>query len=363
MTWNEEIRKRLGYMIDLSNDSPAVDPTKKHDFVFLFDATSCNPNGDPDNDNLPRQDFETQKGIVTDVCLKRKIRDFVARTYQTEDHNNTELPFNLFVKQRGLLNKELRETAGLRGNTRDTIENNQRLVRSRYWDVRMFGAVLNVGTSDAPEDPLDGLVAEASVDSTPAPKINRETNKVKKVRSLNGGQCVGPVQIGFASSIESISPQLLSIVRNALVDSKIAGAERAENAMPGSKAYLPYGLYICKGHYSPGLDRDSLVTSLDLALLWNALRQMFELDLSAARPGGMCSLAAWVFSHDHRLGNYPSHRLFEHLQISRNPLGLGGESPARSYQDYTVEMKPIEKNLIRGVTQTTLYNDWDKDRV
>ena len=358
MNWNEELTKRLGYTLPLPENG-VVDPKKKHDFIFVFDATGCNPNGDPDNDNMPRQDFETSKGLVSDVCLKRKIRDFVGRAYETEQKNDGQ-GYDLFVKHRGLLTKELTETAATRKEgAKDDLDENQKLVRRRYWDVRMFGAVLTVGKKsvDAGE-PMEGQVSEAASGETKAPQVDKN-KKVVKSTILNGGQCVGPMQLGFAVSYEEIDPRLLSIVRDARVDNKekSPNSDTADSAMPGSKPYLPYGLYVCRGHYSPGLDRGELVESLDLALTWNALRQMFANDLSAARPGSMASLGGWVFTHDHRLSNYPSHKLFDHLSIKRNPEGPSKGGPARHYRDYIVTMQPLGEN-IKGVEVTELFNDW-----
>jgi len=355
MSWYKELAEKMGYMLELPEDSSVFDGQKKHDFLFLFDATNCNPNGDPDNDNLPRQDFESRRGLVTDVCLKRKIRDFVARVYGTERENPADKKgFYLYVKHRGLLREEHRETAA--GQKGISVEDAQKSFRERYWDIRMFGAVLSVGKEDAEEaEEMEGLTHQAEPEDTPAPKL-RKDKKVKKDFLLDGGQCVGPMQIGFAESKSDISPQALGIVRDARVSNPAESKElkTAVSAMPGAKPYLPYGLYECRGHYSPNLDKQGLVTRVDLALFWNALRKMFESDISSARPGAMNSVAGGVFTHEHRLGNHPAHRLFDQIGLKLNP----GVTHPRSYRDYTLEKWPKNGEVVKGVTFTTLFNDW-----
>lgn len=362
MSWYKELAEKMGYMLELPESSPVFEPQKKHDFVLLFEAKNCNPNGDPFNDNMPRQDFESHLGIVTDVCLKRKIRDFVARAYGTERLNPPDRRgFWLYVKHRGLLVNEHRETdAELRTKktTKLNIDEAQRGFRERYWDVRMFGAVLTVGKEAGEEgEEQEGLTAQAEPGDTPIPKVNKG-GKVKKNVLLNGGQCVGPMQIGFAETKSEISPQALEIVRDALVNPTDVKGGKADDtvaysAMPGSKPLLPYGLYECRGHYSPNLDRDGLLKPVDLALFWNALRKMFESDLSSARPGAMNSVAAGVFTHEHRLGNHPVHRLFERIALQLKP----SVTYPRSFRDYDLKW-PKDGQIVKGVTFTTLFNDW-----
>lgn len=358
MTWLKQLSERVGYLLEVPENSPVYDPTKRHDFIFFFDATNCNPNGDPYCDNMPRQDIENLRGLVTDVCLKRKIRDFVSRVYGTERSNPPDKEgFYLYVKHRGLLVNEHKETAQKYPN--GTIEENQKYMRKRYWDVRMFGAVLNVGKEAEEgqgEEPTQGQQKEAGAAQ------KRKEPKAKKDVLLNGGQCVGPMQLGLAESISEISPQMISIVRSALVnptDVKIGSKDdkEAASSMPGNKPYLPYALYDCRGHYSANLDKGGLVSPLDLALFWNALRQMFSDDLSSARPGSMKSLAAGVFSHEHRLGNYPAHKLFDLVKIDEKPELKEQKKSPRSFRDYNLIL-PKDGTIVKGVTFTTLFNDW-----
>lgn len=359
MSWYQELAEKIGYTLQLPESSPVFDPRKKHDFVFLFEAKNCNPNGDPDNDNTPRQDFESHRGLVTDVCLKRKIRDFMASVYGTERENpEGKEGFYLYVKHKGLLRNEHRETAG--GKKDIPIEEAQKMMRERYWDVRMFGAVLSVGKEDAEEaEEMEDLIQQAEPEDTPAPKLKKD-KKVKKDLLLDGGQCVGPMQIGFAESKSDISPQALGIVRDARVSNPAESKDVkiAVSAMPGAKPYLPYGLYECQGHYSPNLDRAGLVKPVDLALFWNALRKMFESDLSSARPGAINSVAAGVFTHEHRLGNYPVHKLFDGIDLKFEPNEPDVKYP-RSYHHYKLTW-PQDGQIVAGVTFTTLFNDWQK---
>lgn len=357
MSWYRELAGKMGYTLELPESSPVFDPQKKHDFVLLFEAKNCNPNGDPDNDNVPRQDFESHRGLVTDVCLKRKIRDFMARVYGTERENpEGKEGYYLYVKHKGLLRNEHRETAN--GKKDIPIEEAQKMMRQRYWDVRLFGAVLSVGKEDAEEaEEMEGLTQQAEPEDTPAPKIKKD----KKDLLLDGGQCVGPMQVGFAETKSEISPQALGIFRDALVNpTDVKGGKATDavaySAMPGSKPLLPYGLYECRGHYSPSLDKHGLVTQIDLALFWNALRKMFESDISSARPGAMNSVAAGVFTHEHRLGNYPAHRLFDRIELQFEPREPDVKYP-RSYRHYRLTW-PHDGKIVEGVTFTTLFNDW-----
>jgi CRISPR-associated protein Csd2 len=401
------LKDKLGYPLQVDDAGRVVfDPTKRHDFVFLFDATNCNPNGDPENDNMPRQDMESRMGFVTDVCLKRKLRRFVSALYGTE-RANKDGGMNLFAKYRGLLVKEKRAMRDivlkdlrtrldneLKGKSegeqqahlldlakewrlkdykptsdkdhqklleaelnRLDYEERQKYFRQEYWDVRMFGAVLTTGKERTPDEPEDSDSAAA----TPDPAANRP-RETERREVLNAGQCVGPMQFAYAVSVDEIVPGLVPISSCTLPDNKSAtdDSTEARSGTFGDKAGLPYALYLGTGHYSPGLDKHGVVTETDLALVWNGLRQLFNEDGSASRPGpgSMKALGAWVFTHEHRLGNYPVHKLFERISVSRRkPEDTDSLPPARCYQDYEVKInwKPGE---IPGVTLTSLYNDW-----
>ncbi|MCC6483385.1 MAG: type I CRISPR-associated protein Cas7 [Armatimonadetes bacterium] len=375
---NVHLSDRLGYALSLCEGHLVLDPTKRHDFFFIFDATRCNPNGDPDSDNMPRQDFETGQGLVSSGSLKRKLRDFMADLYGTSDVNDDKGRMNLYVKHRGLLKNEHQSVRKKHG--RGTTEENQKNMRDFFWDIRMFGGVLTVGKDDPASADLESSSDAGVEGETPSPKKLKQTGQVKKEDILNGGQCVGCVSIGMAETVEEIVPGLMSIVRTARTDNPKESIEqdKAVSSMPGSTAGMPYGLYRGTGQYFPTLDRFGQVTKDDLAVLWNGLRQMFQFSVSDARPAGsMKALAAWVFSHDHKLGNYPVHKLFELCVIRPSDGRLRtmkedeNTPPARHYRDYAVELA-WEKNgiwtapdgrLTRdgtaiGVTVTELYNDW-----
>jgi CRISPR-associated protein Csd2 len=379
---------RLGYAIDFPEDNVIFDPKKRHDFLFIFDATNCNPNGDPENDNMPRQDFESKMGLVSGPCLKRKLRDFMARLYGTEHENSSER-MNLYVKHRGLLKKEHRTVAEMlekKDLKNPTIDQAQKAMREFFWDVRMFGAVLSVGKDEVPEANSGDSTNTGSGGDKQTSTNDKKAGRAKKEYVLNGGQCVGCVSIGMAESINEISPGLMSIVRDARVENpnpstvKSDGERKAieiadkagiaSSSMPGNLPWMPYGLYLGTGHYSPKLDKDNLVTSEDLAVLWNGLRSMFDNDPSSARPAShIKALGAWVFTHDHILGNYPVHKLFELIE-PKVP------SSARHYKDCTVNLgwkkndgdwsldeksKKLHKSgKDIGVTVTELYNDWNE---
>jgi len=318
-------------------------------------------------------------GIVSGPCLKRKLRDLMARLYDTGRENRSER-MNLYVKHRGLLKNEHRTVADMlkkNGLEKPTVDQAQKAMRGFFWDIRMFGAVLSVGKDDAPETPkAEQRAASDSSQSTPSSGKDR-SGKAEKVDILNGGQCVGCVSIGMAESVDEISPGLMSIVRDARVDNPADSADekQAISAMPGNLPWMPYGLYRGTGHYSPNLDKDNLVQSEDLAILWNGLRRMFENDMSAARPANsMKPLAAWVFTHDHRLGNYPVHKLFELIRPEKSSARCC-DRPARCYQDYALELgwkkadsgwtlgensRLHKRGEDIGVTVTELYNDWNE---
>jgi CRISPR-associated protein Csd2 len=329
---------------------------------------------------MPRQDFESRMGLVSGPCLKRKVRDFMARLYGTERDNKTDR-MNLYVKHRGLLKNEHRTVAEMlekKGLKKPTTDQAQEAMRDFFWDVRMFGAVLTVGKDEAPQAPNTGDPTDSgSSQNTQAPSDNDRTGRAAKVDVLNGGQCVGCVSIGMAESIDEISPGLMPIVRDARVDNP-AGSEddkQAISAMPGNLAWMPYGLYLGTGHFSPKLDKHNLVQSEDLAVLWNGLRGMFENDPSSARPANhMKSLGAWIFTHDHPLGNYPVHKLFELIKVEKSSARCC-DGPARCYRDYNLSLRwkladsnwKLDENskLCKsgkdiGVTVTELYNDWDE---
>ncbi len=276
-----------------------TDPARRHDFVLLFDVTDGNPNGDPDGGNLPRTDPETMQGIVTDVCLKRKVRDYVTVASDNDvyvEHKGAALNAQHRKAFEGIGVEPKKATRQERDSARDKM-------CEYFYDVRMFGAVMTT--------------------------------------SVNAGQVRGPVQLTFARSVDPVLPQDISITRVAITTEE--DREKKETEM-GRKTLIPYGLYVARGFYSPQLAAQTGVTEEDLTLFWNALMNMWEFDRSAAR-GLMATQGLYVFTHESALGNAPAHKLFNRVRIER---GEGVIAPRR-FEDYTVT---VDDQLPPGVVLT-----------
>ena len=299
----------------------------RYEFVYLFDVTNGNPNGDPDAGNLPRLDPETNQGLVSDVCLKRKIRNFAALSRDGEPR------YGIYVQEGAILNEKHRQAyAAVRPDDKTVAaspklspkgDEEEKAVRQfmcdNFFDVRSFGAVM--GTK------------------------------------INCGQVRGPVQMSFARSVEPILPLEISITRMAATseaelkerkDGDAGGDERRDNRTMGRKHVVPYGLYRSHGYVSASLAGKTGFDEADLDLLWTALEQMFDHDRSAAR-GEMAGRKLFLFRHDSVLGNAPAHRLFDLVTVKRRFQGedydLDGPNtdnlpPARRFADYTVSVDP-----------------------
>lgn len=296
------------------------------DFVLLFDVTDGNPNGDPDAGNLPRLDAETGHGLVTDVALERKVRNFVALTKdQAErDPEPGEKRFEIYVREKAILNLQHQRAysalkldapvdgeaaaadeadkkpkkgakSGRKGSA-DDVEPARRWMCQNFYDIRTFGAVMSTGT--------------------------------------NAGQVRGPVQLTFARSIEPIVALEHSITRMAVTTEAKAAAQQGDNREMGRKHTVPYALYRAHGFVSAFLARQTGFGEDDLALLWQALANMFEHDRSAAR-GMMATRGLYVFEHASELGNAHAHALFDRLVVSRDPAAAGA-GPAREFSAYSV---------------------------
>ncbi len=298
--------------------------SRRHDFVLIFDVTNGNPNGDPDAGNLPRLDPETNHGLVSDVSLKRKIRNYVelARTGEAGHH--------IYVQEGAILNEKHRQAyIALRGdgtgkkearlNPKDDAEATalRDWMCQNFFDVRTFGAVMSTG--------------------------------------INCGQVKGPVQMTFANSVEPILPVEISITRMAATNEaeqkkRAEGAEeidtRTDNRTMGRKHIVPYGLYVAHGFVSAKFAERTGFSDADLELLFEALVSMFEHDRSAAR-GEMTTRKVIAFRHESALGNAPAHLLFDRVKIGRNvdgelraidDRGLGNLRPARKFSDYMIDI-------------------------
>jgi CRISPR-associated protein Csd2 len=274
----------------------------RYDFVLLFDVKDGNPNGDPDAGNLPRTDPETGNGLVTDVCLKRKVRNYVQLA------NGAKSGYDIFIKEKAILNnlidqahEKAEDKAKEKGEKTEAAR--QHMCRT-YFDVRTFGAVMSTGK--------------------------------------NAGQVRGPVQLTFSRSIEPIVPLEHSITRMAVATPAEAEKQQGDNRTMGRKFTVPYALYRCHGFISASLAEQTGFSDEDLKLFWDALSNMFEHDRSAAR-GEMNVRKLVVFEHESKLGKHPAHRLFERVQVSR---ANDPDKPARSFADYKVT---VDKSLIDGV--------------
>lgn len=283
----------------------------RYEFVILFDVENGNPNGDPDAGNMPRIDPETGYGLVTDVCLKRKIRNYVETVKEgvpgyrinIKDGvplNRSDLEACAYV---GVDEKKLKEA---KKQDEKLDEKLRDFMCANFFDIRTFGAVMTTFVKGA----------------------------------LNCGQVRGPVQLGFARSVDPILPQEVTITRVAITTE--ADAERKGTEM-GRKYIVPYGLYRAEGYISANLARKTTgFSEADLELLWQAILNMFELDRSAAR-GKMAVRELIVFKHDSELGNAPAYRLFDLVQVQHKADVV----TPRAYTDYTVTVD--EANLPSGV--------------
>ena len=270
----------------------------RYEFVYFFDVSNGNPNGDPDAGNMPRLDPESSKGLVTDVCLKRKIRNFIEVTCENAPG------YEIYVKEKSVLNlqnKRAYEAIGIEPNTKDKkLPKDEAKARAitawmcnNFFDIRSFGAVMTT--------------------------------------EVNSGQVRGPVQLAFAQSLDPIVPLEVSITRMAVTNEKDLDKERTM----GRKHIVPYALYRMHGFISANLAAKTGFSDDDLAKLWQALTLMFEHDRSAAR-GEMAARKLIVFKHDSALGSQPAYKLFDAVKVER----VNGESgtPASGFGDYKISV-------------------------
>ncbi|WP_019703288.1 type I-C CRISPR-associated protein Cas7/Csd2 [Paracidovorax oryzae] len=272
----------------------------RYEFVYLFDITNGNPNGDPDAGNLPRLDPETNRGLVTDVCLKRKIRNFVGLDKPTDEG------YAIYMQEKAILNDQHREAykaLSLKPEDKKLPKEKDKAAAITQWmcanffDVRTFGAVMTTG--------------------------------------VNAGQVRGPVQMAFATSIDPVVPLEISITRMAVTTEKEAEAQSGDNRTMGRKHIIPYGLYRAHGFVSAKLAERTGFSDADLELFWRALANMFEHDRSAAR-GEMAARKLIVFEHESAMGNAPAHVLFDAVKVV--PAQPDADAAPRRFADYRVEV-------------------------
>ncbi|WP_028079636.1 type I-C CRISPR-associated protein Cas7/Csd2 [Solimonas soli] len=288
----------------------------RYEFVYLFDVINGNPNGDPDAGNLPRLDPETNRGLVTDVALKRKIRNYVALEQEGAPG------YAIYMQEKSVLNNQHKLAYEALSITPEAKKLPKEEAKAReltawmcknFFDVRAFGAVMTT--------------------------------------EVNAGQVRGPVQIAFASSIDPVLPMEISITRMAVTNEKDLEKERTM----GRKHILPYGLFRVHGFVSAKLAERTGFSDEDLQLLWRALTNLFEHDRSASR-GEMAARKLIVFEHEHPMGNAPAHVLFDMVKVERVDGGAEAPepgSPARGFADYRVSID--RSSLPAGVTINEMF--------
>ena len=331
--------------------SPALPLAHRYDFVLIFDVKDGNPNGDPDAGNMPRLDAESGHGLVTDVSLKRKVRNFVGLVKEQDERApvDGEKRFEIYVREKAILNlqheraysalnlavtpeeqapeateneatdtKKKKPAKDKRKGSADEVALARQWMCQNFFDVRTFGAVMSTG--------------------------------------INCGQVRGPVQLTFARSVEPIVALEHSITRMAVATEAEAEKQQGDNRTMGRKHTVPYGVYVAHGFVSSFLAKQTGFGQDDLELLWQALGQMFEHDRSAAR-GEMSTRGLYVFQHDSELGNAPAHALFERLQVQPKEAS----AVARSFDAYAVtfdgQSLAVGQSLqpAAGVTLTRLF--------
>lgn len=246
----------------------------KIDFIILFDVLDANPNGDPDAGNFPRTDAETGHGLVTDVCLKRKIRNYVQLTRENQTG------YDIYVKEKAILTNLQKKAYAACGSDANTETAKQWMCR-QFYDIRTFGAVMSL-------------------------------------KEANCGQVRGPVQISFARSVDPIISQEFAITRCAVATEKEANDQKGDNRTMGRKFTVPYALYMAKGTINPFLANQTGFSEEDLNLFIESLTHLFDFDASAARPAGSMAVRKLIlFRHDSQLGSAPAHILYDSLQISK----------------------------------------------
>lgn len=281
----------------------------RYDFLLVFDVQDGNPNGDPDAGNLPRTDSQTGHGLVTDVCLKRKVRNYVGLVKEEKP------PYEIYVKEKAVLNRQHERAYKALGvdlsaseakrKGGDRVDDARKWMCGNFYDVRTFGAVMSTG--------------------------------------VNCGQVRGPVQLTFARSVDPVISLEHSITRMAVATDAEAEKQQGDNRTMGRKFTIPYGVYCSRGYISAHLAQQTGFSEEDLNLFWDALKSMFEHDRSAAR-GQMSTRGLYVFKHATALGNAPAHALFDRVVVKKKD---GVEAP-RNFSDYTVTLD--ETKLPENVT-------------
>ncbi|AVZ71105.1 type I-C CRISPR-associated protein Cas7/Csd2 [Streptomyces lunaelactis] len=286
--------------------NPHLDPTKKHDFAFLFDVRDGNPNGDPDAGGMPRTDSVTGQGLVTDVALKRKIRNTVTLLKEGTPG------YEIYVESGVALNAQHERAYHEGGAATETDA--RTWMCSNFYDVRMFGAVMTTG---------------------------KEAKKGEGRKTA--GRVQGPMQLTFSRTIDPVLVQEIAITR--VTPTTQADVDKGKATEMGNKHIVPYGLYLGTGHFSAPLATRTGVTEADLETFWRAFTLMFEHDRASAR-GELTLRGLYVFTHDDAYGKAPAHQLLDRIHIKAT-----GTSAVRTFDEYQVDI-PDDNDLPDGITLT-----------
>lgn len=337
----------------------------RYEFVLLYDVVYGNPNGDPDADNAPRTDPETMLGLVSDVCLKRKIRDYVYLRYGGGERNKDAddgYTMDIFVQHSGILNNLIEEARAAvevphpRAGRRRGQRGNHALGQEAQGRAGALAEENAAGNTSAEGNAAAGASAdengagEAVAANVPTALEKRTQRDLAReymqkryydVRTFgavmttgaNAGQVLGPVQIMISRSIDRVIPVELSLTRVAVTTAETAANQKSDGTM-ARKSVIPYALYRVEGFISPKIAEKTGFNEIDLNVLWDALYNMFEFDRSAAR-GMMSSQRLFIFEHNSELGNAPAHRVLNTIRVRRSESCVG---PARSFTDYEVEV-------------------------
>ncbi|MBF0556480.1 MAG: type I-C CRISPR-associated protein Cas7/Csd2 [Nitrospirae bacterium] len=325
----------------MSDTSEAI--KNRYDFVFFFDVKDGNPNGDPDQVNLPRADAEDQHGLVTDVCIKRKVRNYVQLKY------DLKALYDIFIRQRDINSVDSYLNAIIETTPGNTASEKRKKLSSEYWDIRTFGAVLSTGEKEGRE-----AAEEEEEEEGPNDKQQNKKKKQTEKKIRGAGTVRGPVQFTFARSKDRIYQAEHSITRCCVTTEKEKNDQlkndREFATTFGRKSTVPYALYRMHGFISAVDAQKTVFSEDDLKLLWESLINAFENDRAAAR-GEMNPRKLVIFKHTHHLGNELSGRLFDRVKVTKN-----GDLPRR-IEDYTITVDKM--NLPSGIE----IKEWPEESV
>jgi CRISPR-associated protein Csd2 len=314
----------------------------RHDFVFMFEVHDGNPNGDPDQLNSPRIDPEDQHGLVTDVCIKRKIRNYIMLK------KNLKHPYDIFIRQREFIDGDSYLNAIISKAVGETLPERQRYLCEKYWDIRTFGAVLSTGE----KEDIKEVTEEDITVSDNAPKTKKKSGK-KQGKNRSSGTVRGPVQLTFARSVDRVYPMEHSITRCCVTTEGEAEKQKDTREFAstfGKKMTIPYAIYVMHGFVSAHDANKTGFTEADLLLLWESLVNAFENDRASAR-GEINPVKLVIFKHANVLGDELSGRLFSRVKVT-----LKTELP-RQKEDYIISVDR------EGLSKDITVKEWPEEKI